>query len=217
MGCIIKMTSDTFLDKFIKENDYKKFNFLLVSENIKTENKYKNVYVLKSLIPPPNVLTEFITNGKTDKYVKKYADYLQTSKPATMIAVAVKLAAIENSDVVLICTKEESEYKYLDILCDFIENVYNIKICSYKKYKKDLKSYDLVPNKKKIAKIIKKQIESAQDKKSPSRSYLDKDALKSKLKDLSKKELHYVCKEHSIDYDKNMSKKDLIKIILTCY
>lgn len=217
MGVIMKMTSDTFLDKFIKDNDYKKFNFLLVSENIKTDKKYKNVYVLNSLIPPPNVISEFIQNGISDRYVKKYADYLQTANPTTMIVVAVKLAVIENSNVVLMCTKDEAEYGYLDILCDYIENVYDIPVCTYKKYKKNPDKYDLKDKKKKVSKILNKQLELAKESHYTNKSYVDKGALKQKLKELSKKELISVCKENSIKVDKDMSKKDIIKIIIDCY
>ena len=218
MAVIMKMVSDTFLNKFIKDEDYKNFNFLLVSENIKTDKKYKNVYVLNSLIPPANVISEFIANGNSDRYMKKYVDYLSTSKPSTLIAVAVKLAALENSNVVLLCTKDEDEFKYLDILCQYIEHLYDVKICTYKKYKKNPEKYDLTKNKKKIAKVIKEEINKAEDSRYNSKSsYVDKSALKEKLKELSKKELKALCKQNSIDYKKDMEKKDLIKVILKSY
>ena len=39
MACIIRMTSDELLDKFIKKFDHNKFNFLLISEDVKTTKK----------------------------------------------------------------------------------------------------------------------------------------------------------------------------------
>ena len=87
MACIIRMKSDEFLDKFIKEHDYRRFNFLLISENVQTEKKYKNVYPIPTLIPPPNIISEFVANGHTPKYVKKYLDYIQTPRVEAMITI----------------------------------------------------------------------------------------------------------------------------------
>ena len=99
MAAIIRMSSDDFLDNFIKKYNYKKFNFLLISEGVKTKKKYRNVYALKSLIPPANVVSEFINSGYSGKYVKKYTNYLSNPEVEALITVIVKLCVVDNSNV----------------------------------------------------------------------------------------------------------------------
>lgn len=214
MSCIIKMSSDELLDKFIKKFDYKKFNFLLISENIKTEKRYKNVYAIPSLIPPPNIISTFINEGNSKNYVKKYLDYISTPRVEAMITIAVKLAIIDNSNVVLLCSKDEDEFGYVDIICQYIENIYGVQTYSYKKYKKNPEKCENVDDKvkKRVSKILEKKIGEMKDiEDSPK---LKKKDMLTKIEKLSKKELKKILKSNSIDYDKDDSKKKLIKKVM---
>ena len=214
MACIIRMTSVEFLDKFIKKHDYKKFNFLLISEDIKTTNQYKNVYAIPSLIPPPNIISDYITgDGYSEKYIKNYLDYIQTPRVEAMITVAVKLAIIDNANVVLICSKAENEFKYIDIICQYIENIYGVKTYSYKKYKKDPKACETVDDKvkKKVSKILEKKIGEIQDidpYKIP-----HKKQIREFVKCLGKKEMTKLLRTNGIKHNPKDSKKDLKKLL----
>ena len=213
MACIIKMASDDFLDNFLKKFDYKKFNFLLVSENIQTTKKYKNVYSIPSLLPPPNIISEFISNGPTERYAKKYYDYISTPRVEAMITILVKLAIIDNSNVILLCSKAEDEFKYLDLICQYIETVYGVNTYSYKKYKKDPEKCEKVSDKvkKKASKILNKKIANIQDIEPPQ---VSKKQLNERFKSMSRKDLKQFLKSNSIKFDKDDSKKDLRKLII---
>ena len=213
MACIIRMSSDKFLDKFIKEYDYKKFNFLLISEDIKTNKKYKNVYSLPTLIPPPNVITEFVSNGFSGRYVKKFGDYLQTPRVEAMITIMVKLCLVENANVILLCSKAEKEFKYLNIICDYIENLYGIETYTFKKYKENTEKCKKVSEKvkKKAIKILEKKLGQIHDIEEP---VITPKEAKERFMKLSKKELKQYMKANSIRFDPDGSKKDLVKTLV---
>ena len=214
MACIIRMTSDEFLDKFVKKHDYKKFNFLLISEDIKTTNQYRNVYPIPSLLPPPNIISDFIQVGYSEKYIKNYLDYISTPRVEAMITIAVKLAIIDNANVILICSKAEDEFKYIDIICQYIENIYNVKTYSYKKYKKDPEACEKVDEKtkKKVAKVLEKKIGEMQDIESSYKAPRKKD-IREFVKPLGKKEMTKMLRTNGIKHNPKDSKKDLKKLV----
>lgn len=213
MACIIRMTSDQLLDKFIEKYDYKKFNFLLISEDVKTIEKYKNVYAIPSLIPPPTVINKFIQGGYCGDYVKKYLDYIQTPRVEAMITIMVKLAIIENANVILLCSPAENEFKYLNMICQYIENLYGIKTYSFKKYRKEPEKCEEVSEKtkKKVAKILEGKIANIKDIKPVK---LTKKEAKAKFKELGKKQLISWLRSNGIKHDPKDSKKTLLKIVM---
>lgn len=161
MAHLIKMDSVTFLNDMMenKENP-DKFTFLVVSRDITVNGKNKNVYPLDKLIPTPQVLTEFIDNGYTKKYEKKYLKYLETHNCRMLLATIAKIVTVEETNVVLLCSEHETQYKYIDLIAKYLKKVYGITSCSYKKFVKDPESYD---NKdishKKIEKLITAEME----------------------------------------------------------
>lgn len=213
MACIIRMSSDEFLDKFIKKHDYRKFNFLLISEDIKTVNKYKNVYSIPTLIPPYNVVSEFVANGYSAEYMKKYLDYISTPRVEAMITIMVKLCVIDNSNVIMLCSKAEDEFKYLDIICQYIEYTYGIKTYTYKKYKKDPEKCEKIDDKvkKKVSKILDKKIGEINDIDSPT---VNKKQIASRIEDMSRKDMIRFLKAHGYKVDKDFTKKQLRKLII---
>ena len=218
MAVIVKMTSDDFLSKFVKDFNYKKFNFLLVSQDIKTTQKYKNVYALPSLIPPTPIMSAIINNGDKKKAIKKYREYLLTPRALTLMTILVRLAVVDNSNVVLICSEDEGKYNYLDILCDFIEELYGVKIHTYKKFAKNPEKCSCVDgNKKEVVKTIKKFLKHAEfeEGKSDGAKYTvntqKREITKKDLEKLSKGELIQLCEKAEIKVKKGMGRKDIIE------
>ena len=160
MAHLIKMDSITFLNAMMenKENP-DKFTFLVISRDIKTNGENKNVYPLDKLIPTPQVITTFIDEGYSDKYIKKYIKYLQTHNCRMLLATIAKMVVGEGTNVVLICSEHETQYKYIDLIAKYLKKVYGIKACSYKKFVKDPDKYDNGDlSEKKIDKIIKHEM-----------------------------------------------------------
>lgn len=214
MATIIKISSDELIKKFIKKEDFKKFNFLLISEDITTNKDYDNIHSIKALIPPPNLITEFINNGVSVKYREKYFRYLNNPRVEALLTVIVKLVVIENSDVVLLCSENESEFKYIDLICEYIEEMYHVKSYSYKKYRKNAKKYSNTKYGKKTLKILKKKLKEIDEVPA---TQITRSEMKKRLKSMNKNQLKSICKQNSIGFDKDDSKKELIEVIMESY
>lgn len=213
MGAIIRMNSKQLLNHFLGEFNNQKFNFLLVSYDIKTNGKCKNVYSLSRLIPPPNVTSIYVNKGMCDKYIDAYLNYLQGKQNAALVAAMVKLAVVDDTNVVILCSEREAEHEYTKIICKYIESLYGIKTYSYKKFCKNPKKCKSKPtDKDKFSKKLKSRLENFDPDKM--RTSIDVNGLKAKLNSWSKSDLIQFCKKNEIKYDKNCSRKELIKAIM---
>jgi len=210
MASIIKMNSTEFFD-FVDRYDYREFNFLLISKDITTTGKYNNVFKLDSLIPAPNIVSEFITNGYSKKYKKKYLKYLSNEKVDLIIATIVKLAVVENTDVVLLCSDNETQYNYLDLISEYLEKEYCCKACSYKKFRKNRKETNHSKNKQKIIDCLNDHLK---EHGAPDTMIVDKKEFKKNLKELSRSELIKYCDDTHIKYKEKWDKKRIIESIM---
>lgn len=211
MASIIMMKSDEFLDSFLKKYNHENFNFILVSADIKTDYKFKNVFKIKQLLPPTKAISCKLNGNDYDEYRKKYIKHLARPDIEIFITTIVKLAVAENSNVVLLCSKDEhSNLKYLNILREYIEEVYGVNVFTYKKYKKTEKPTSVI-SKKKTIKIIAKKIEHAASENV--QVNLDRDEVVGRLKHMSKESVYKFAKSNGIKVKKDMDKKELLKKI----
>jgi len=215
MGCIIRIDSEKFIGDFLKNFDPNKFQFLLISKDITTKGKkgkYSNVMAIKALIPPPHIASVFINDGMTKTYKKKYLEYLKKDDNNLLVSTIIK-GAINNMNIVLLCSKSEDEFGYLKLLCEFIEDIYNMKTYSYKKFKKEPDKATKISNKDQVignlTNIINKLKPS--DIMSPD---VNKEKLIKRLKGMDREDLYKYCKTNGIKVDKTYNKKELIKCIV---
>lgn len=133
MACLIKLDSKTFLNKFCKEYNPNDFQIVLISNDIKSKNKFENVMVAKELFPSKEVLSAKVNAGDNDF---KEGYFTQLKQHMLSVATIVLSVAKYNSNVILLCSEVENEFEYIDILADFIETLYNIEAITFKKLKK---------------------------------------------------------------------------------
>lgn len=209
MASIIIMRSDELLDSFLTKFNVENYNFIAISDDIKTTQDESNVFSLKRLLPPSKALTCMINGNDIEGYFKKYFRYLSRPEVEIFLTTIVKLAVMEDSNVVLLCSKAEDEMKYLKAIKKYLETVYHVNVYSYKKYKKNPKKCDSVENKKKTEKILKEKIKRSQNV----RIELDKDEVLSRLKHMSTQAIIDFAKANDIKVKKSMSRKEVIKKI----
>lgn len=212
MGVILRMDSEKFISEFLKEFDPNKFNFILVSENITSEQRYKNVMVMRKLMPPPDIAAMYINDGFGKSYQKKYLEYLKKDDVNGLVAIIVK-AALNGLNIVLLCSKSENEFKYLKMLCEFIEEEYKLKTYSYKKFKKDPQKALKIKNRDEVVEVLMKKLEKLHDSGVDLNPDVNKDKFLKKLGKLEKKELIKFCKVKGIKIDEDMGRKEIIKKI----
>ena len=212
MSHIICMDSKEFLKKFIKKYNYKKYIFILVSEDVKSNKNYENVYSLKALLPPPHVISEFVNNGYTKRYKTKYLEYLNNPKVESLLTIIVKYAVMDNKDVVLLCSNNEMQYKYFKLISKYLNSVYNVNTCTLSEYKDDPEKCVAYKDKKDVVKILKKKLTNIKVTKETTSMNIK--AFKKRLKSLSKKELRDFCKQRDIKIKKSYDKDDIIERII---
>lgn len=211
MGVIIRMDSKKFIKDFLKEQDPMKFQFILISENITTKEKFKNVKAIPRLIPPLNVMSEYI-NEDFKSYKKSYLSYLKQPQIEAFLSIIVKAAVVNDLNIVLLCSKSENEFKYLKLICNYIEEIFKMKTYSYKQFKKDQKAMK-IKNKDEIMKILGKKFERMEKEEVDLETKYDKKKLVKELKKLGRKELIRLAKSKNIKLDEDMDKEEMAKKI----
>jgi hypothetical protein len=211
MASLVILESDDFLKSFIKKYDYNNYNFILVSSDIDTKNKYKNVFRAKQLLPPSKALAHMANGNEYEEYYKKYVKYLSRPEVEIFLTTIAKLVAVEGSNVILLCSKSEAEMKYLNIIKEYFEEIYQLKVFSYKKYKKDPDNCDSVTKKKKTIKIIDKKTKAAAEMTVSVK--FDPEDVKARLKHQDEDTLRAMAKRIGVKVKKSDDKKTIIKKI----
>lgn len=214
MACIITMNSKELLTKFITKYDYRRYNFLLISENVKSNGQHKNVYSIPSLIPPPNIISTFITEGYGKTYANNYIDYISTPRVESMITIAVKLATMDKSNVIFLCSKDEEECKYMHLISQYIQTTYKVPTFTFEQYNKNPKKCEMASEKinKKTIKILEKKISAIKNVEKEAKKSVKN--FKEYVKKLDKDDLKALSKQlHITDYKKYSTKKLRKKVI----
>lgn len=214
MGAIIRMNSKTFKNDFLKEiENHEEFNIIPISENITTKGKYPNVKAIPRLMPPPNVVGAFINQGNK-AYKEAYLQYLKNPQIEAFLSIMVTGAIKENLKVVLICSKSEDDFKYLELICEYIEAIYGMPTYTWKEYKKNPEKCNTIKNVDKIAAVLKKKFKVMEEEDVTFEEKTNKQRLEKELKSLSQKELRKIAKSKKIKLNDDMDKKDIIKKII---
>jgi hypothetical protein len=213
MGAIIRLNSKKFINDFMSEVNHKDFQFILVSDFITTDGRCDNVRAIKRLMPPPNVMREFV-DGNKKAYKKAYMKYMQNPDIESIIAIIVKAAIVNDMKMVLLCSKSEAEFEYLEYLCEFIEAVFKMKTYSWKDYSKDPEAASKVKNKDEVIRIFNKKYEMMQKTGVDLSTTHNKDKYIKEVKKLGRKGMKKLAKSKNIKLDEDMSKDDMAKKIV---
>lgn len=213
MGAIIRMDSKKLINKFIKEVDPKDYQYVLVSEFITTRNEFKNVKAIPRLMPPPSALGEF-ADGNEKGYKKAYLKYLQQPNIDSLVGIIVKAALVNDMKMVLLCSKSEDEFKYLQYLCEYIEAVYKMKTYTSKEFLKDPEKLNKIKNKNEVAKVIDKKFDVMQKSGMDLDTENNKEKYIKEVKKLGRKGMKKLAKSKNIKLKDDMSKDDMAKKIV---
>lgn len=213
MGVIIKMDSKKFIKKFLEEQDPNEFQFILISENITTREEFKNVKSLPRLLPPPPVAAEFVSRDMK-AFKKAYLSYLKIPEIEALISIMVQAAVVNDLKLVLLCSQSETEFGYIDAICEYIETVYNLETYSYKEYKNNPDKAGKVKNKEELVTILNKKFKKMEQNKMTIDEKPDAKHLKKELKQFGRKDLLKLAKSKNVKVKKDADKKDIIKKIV---
>ena len=78
------------------------YSFIVISDNIINEGKFKNVNMAQNLMPTPFVSSVFINDGFTEEYQREYFMWINRPENLTTIALIAKAVIKDKRDVILI-------------------------------------------------------------------------------------------------------------------
>ena len=217
-GVIVRMNSKKFIKKFIEDKDVilQDFNYVLVSEEINSNNTHQNVVRARALIPRGTDIS-FRISGHIQRYYDNYMAYLATPEPLHLLVTMVAGVIKSDLNVVLLCSKSEDENSYLSIIDEFLEKNFGIRAYTYEEYKEDTEACKNIPDIARTKKALQNAIgflKKAREDNQKLQDKKDKEKVKAELKEMKRKELKEICKEYGIKINKDDEKKELIKKIL---
>lgn len=135
MGKIIRANSKELVKDLLPAiENHEDFQFVVVSDEIKTSKKKKNVCKVRALIPSVELITYF-EEGKEKKFKKKYIEFLNKKEIDESYIQPFVVGIKEHGwSIVLVCSKDEDKYGFLKLICDHMEKKYGLKTVSTKKF-----------------------------------------------------------------------------------
>lgn len=216
-GMIIQLEGKDFFTKFIDNEIYTDYQFLLISTDIETSGEHKNVMKMKELIPNGYIMEHFMS-GEKKQYAAEYESFLRRDGIRALITVMMKTVIQNKFKVILLCSEEEKEYKYIKMIRKFIEEEYDFPTYTYKKYCKcrEEGGFKEVKNLDKITKQVNKEIERI-NKLNIAVGGADAQKMekaKKQLEKMSKKDMKKFCKAKGFKKYKDLDEKELRKYIM---
>lgn len=221
-GVIIRIDSAQFLKKFIYEELVSEFYYVVVSDVIKiadpNSRATSRISMLSSLAPTTD-LRALLCNTNMTQFCNEYMRYLASPEIFPSIVTLVK-AYLTGLDIVLINSDdEENDTKCLQLIGDYIKNIFDIDVYSYEYYYNHKKECRKTPdNLDDIIKVYEGAVEWTKthrsEKQIKTQETKTKEELNEELKEMSSKELKKICKELDIVYDSSINKKELRKLII---
>lgn len=112
------------------------YSFIIISDDITTEGKFKNVNMAQHLMPTPRIASLFINDGFSDEYQGEYFMWINRPENLSTIALIIKAVIKDKRDVILINSPSESTFGVLDMIARYIEQIYKLPVYSWKTIKK---------------------------------------------------------------------------------
>lgn len=126
------------LKKLLKEMKGSK-NAIVVNCSYKLDNlkklvNKKNIIYGQHLVPSPKVMNYYYEDGFGNEYLKAYIKQLSKPDIAYFLNIIIAKYLTSDCNLVFVCGKDEAEFKYLKMLKERINDFYDLKVVSSKKY-----------------------------------------------------------------------------------
>lgn len=213
------LNSRTFFETFLKEKPDKilKAQYVIVSSRIRKSKKYDNIISGSNILyPDQNILSHTYKSSKMsdlcdddDEFKNSYINQLKESR--AFLATLIKGSIEEQYKIIFICSRNEwKNFKYLQILAEFIWDEFGYPVYDYKKIKN--RSQTIIAfNTEEVIRHCNKVLKKASDKKIKEMSSTVDGRIKM-VKQMSKDEMKEKLKAMHL-YTGNMSKSEMIEML----
>ena len=96
--------------------------------------KKMRIFDYECLLPPPAIVEIFAEEGGSSDYKYNYLRYLSSASERFVINELLYMGLMGESDIGIVCSLDDEEFGYIDILCEFIKSLYPVQIVGLKKY-----------------------------------------------------------------------------------
>ena len=103
-------------------------------DNLKKLVNKKNIMYAQHLVPTPKVMNYYYEEGFGNEYLKAYIKQLSKPDIAYLLNIIIAKYLASDCNLVFVCGKDEAEFKYLKMLKERINDFYDLKVISSKKY-----------------------------------------------------------------------------------
>lgn len=202
------MHSKTFRDKFLiteEDDDILKSQYIIVSARIYKKRERKNIISAKNIVYPDAEVCMAIEEERfRDLYLK------QLSCNKEFFAALIKMSIEDRTNIIFLCTKNESKMNYLKYLAEFIMLEFDYPCYEYGKYSDgitELQKY----NKKKVLQKCNNLLDEAKEKmhQKMKNTKEGRKSIKKEYEKMTKKELKKILTELNL-YSKGMSKFEML-------
>ena len=132
------------------------FQFILISKDVKHDGRFKNITSIQSLMPTKAELDYKFEIGH-DRFAQEFAKRLSKEENKIALLTIAKSVAETKFNLVLMCSPEENDIGYLEIIADYITSMFDIEVLTYKKIKKNPKLLtEDISNKEEVLQKISK-------------------------------------------------------------
>lgn len=214
---IYYMNSKTFFKIFLHEDPEKILNcqYVIISECIKRGDQYKKQVIVatKFLFPTDDALASFGMSESHYEFKERYRYQLETYGKTTL-SVMVKSVLEENYTIILLCTKKDSRFKFMELIAEWVEENLGYPIYDYKAYKEGkqkMKEYNPSLVLKACNRMIKEASKERWKKKSKTAQ-----GRRDLLNRMSKKEKKKMLKKMNL-YSSSMTKKEIDEMLETFF
>lgn len=228
MQFITYMNVESLATRFLPlVEDPSRFMFLTASLNVKTDKSLPNTEDVKELVPPQYVVTD-LSRGKKH-FQKMYENYLSDPEIAYLITVIVRMMTEHpNMCVILVNSPSEAEYGYMEVLLNHIEELYGLPYIKPGKVVKAFeegKQFELSLGSKEMLEEVNILATNRYDEYvrmgilSKTERELGEEVQRmiDELEDLKRKKLEKIAKAQNVKFNRDTSKRKLIKKIALKY
>ena len=103
-------------------------------DNLKKLVNKKNLIYGQHLVPSPKVMNYYYDDGFGNEHLKAYIKQLSKPDIAYYLNIIIAKYLASDCNLVFVCGKDEAEFKYLKMLKERINDFYDLKVVSSKKY-----------------------------------------------------------------------------------
>lgn len=137
---IVTVDSYEKLKKMLKHYHPSNVEVVLVSTVLSPNQIDKDftVHNYEVLIPPPKVISKFLSEGTGKWYRDEYYEYLTTPLAGYFLNEIIYRLTHLDREMIIACSMDEQEFEYMPFISNTIEEVYNCIPITYKDWKRDV-------------------------------------------------------------------------------